>query len=77
MKVKVKEIEIQIGKQTIKLTVEEAQELKEVLNNTFPEKEYIPLPWSLPPAQPYQPPPVITYDFNVPFRYTGSAIDIK
>ena len=39
MAIEIKKVEIKIGKKIIKLTLQEAGELKKVLNETFPEKE--------------------------------------
>ncbi len=53
---KIKKIELQLSKkETIELTVEQARELRDILNDTFPvetkpEKEYVPY-W--PNYQPY------------------------
>lgn len=41
-KVKIGNIEIEIGGRVMKLKLEEAKELRDMLNSTFPEKEYIP-----------------------------------
>lgn len=39
-KIAISKIEIQIGKNKMELSIEEAQELKKILNETFPEKEF-------------------------------------
>ncbi len=45
-KIEISQIEIKIGKSVLKLSIAQMQELKDVLNETFPEKEtvYIPNP---------------------------------
>ena len=52
--VKVKKIELEIGKQTIKITEDEARELKVKLDGLF-GSQYIPYP--LYPIPYYEPPP--------------------
>ena len=42
--VKISKIELEIGKNKIKLSLEEAHELKKILNDTFPSKEAVYVP---------------------------------
>ena len=40
-KIKITNIELQIGKSKFKLSLDEARELKKILNDTFPSKEVV------------------------------------
>jgi len=42
MSVELKKIDIKIGDKTVSLTPEQAKELRAVLNETFPDVQYIP-----------------------------------
>ena len=58
-KVEVKKIEINIGKQKIELTLDEARELRDLLNDTFGEQKTIYVPGA----------PVIIERPYYPYRY--------
>lgn len=40
--VKIVKVELEIGGKVIRLSLEEAKELRDILKDTFPEKEYVP-----------------------------------
>ena len=56
---KIKEIVLELGEKKISLSLEEAQGLKKVLNDTFPEKT---------PVIPYTPPIIIDRPYR-PYPY--------
>ena len=47
-KVEVTNVQIVVNGNEFNLTIKEAMELKQVLNDTFPEKEFVPVPYSVP-----------------------------
>lgn len=55
--IKIKRIVIQLGDKVLELSLEDARELKKVLEDTFPTKEYIPIgePYPLLPISPLVP----------------------
>ena len=52
----ISKINIKIGKKEIELSLDEAKELREILNVTFGEKEmvYVPHPYPVPAYYPYR-----------------------
>lgn len=40
--VKIGKVELEIGGKVIRFSLEEAKELRDILKDTFPEKEYVP-----------------------------------
>jgi len=66
---KIKNIELEIGRKTINLTVEQAKELRDILNETFPEDTTVVHEhhnYERPYRAPYQ-------YWGTPFWYTGTA----
>ena len=80
-KISISKIQIKIGNKALDLTLEEARELKDILNTTFPEKEVIPGIYPLPcpspiiierPIQPYY--KYWEYKYVWKGKNTGTAI---
>ena len=66
--IKVSKIEIQIGKNILELSIEEARGLKKILNDTFPEIETLSVEGVR--CDP-QPPPYPVYITTYPSYYPG------
>ena len=66
-KVSIEKVSLVIGGKTIELTLEQAKELKGLLNDTFPDQPLTPFPLPYPVPQPYlvpQPYPIRPRRYN-------------
>ena len=73
-KIQITNIELKVGKNKFNLSLKEAHELKDILNETFPEKEIVYIP-----NQPvYVPIPYRSYDYwKVHYGTSGGTLTMS